>query len=499
MRYGRWLTIVTAAVAATGMVGITASLAWGHTLEEERRLLPGTTIAGLDVGERTADDAVATVHDHLETQLETEVRLRADGRTWSVSAADLGAEPDAETAVDRAFAATEEAGLLELSRLRLLGGSVDLDVDVETGIDRGEVDRVVTSLAEDIDHEPRDATLTWTDGEVELTDARDGRTLDREGAQQRIASAVLDPRSEVELPVTTVEPTVASEPLEAVAERIDDLATTALERAVTVTVEDAERTLRPHELDVRPDVDAVLERWDPAAQDATDDLPTAPGELPLTVDDEAVDAVVHELAEEVERPARDAELDWSSGQLELIEEREGRSVDTDAARTGIVEAIHGATDRVELEATTHRPTVTADDHEHVLLLHLDRRELELYRHGEVVRTWPVAVGQPGNPTPTGRFTVGAKRVDPTWTNPAPDGWGADLPEVVGPGPDNPMGSRALNWDRDGRDTLIRFHGTNDPASIGQAASRGCVRMLNDDVIELHELVPTGTTIISTRG
>ena len=499
MRYGRWLTVIAAGITASGIIGLTTSLAWGHNLEEERRLLPGTTIAGIDVGERTADAAAATVRDHLDERFDTEVLLRAGEASWSVSAADLHSEPDVEAAVARALAATQEAGLLELSRVLLLGAAVDLEVDVATGIDGDELDRLIADIAEDVDREPHDATLAWSGEEVELTAARDGRSLDRDDAHQRIASAVLDGHFEVQLPVSTIEPDVATAQLAVVAERLDELATTAIDREITVAAADAERTLRPRELDVEPDVDAVLDRWDPTAEEVEADLPDAPDELPLVVPEELIAAVVQDLAEEVERPARDAELDWSSGRLDIVEERRGRSLDTAAAQKRIIEAIRGGADRVELDTDTRQPAVTADDHEHVLLLHLDRRELQLYRHGEVVREWPVAVGQPGNPTPTGVFTVGAKRVEPTWTNPAPEGWGAGLPEVVGPGPDNPMGPRALNWHRDGRDTLIRFHGTNEPASIGQAASRGCVRMFNDDVIELHDLVPAGTTIISTRG
>ena len=115
----------------------------------------------------------------------------------------------------------------------------------------------------------------------------------------------------------------------------------------------------------------------------------------------------------------------------------------------------------------------------------------------MVRTWPVAVGTGGSPTPTGTFTVGAKRFEPTWVNPARDRWGADLPARIGPGPDNPLGLRALNWNRvGGGDTLIRFHGTPNEDSIGEAASNGCVRMFNDDVIELYDLVPSGAMIIS---
>ena len=72
-----------------------------------------------------------------------------------------------------------------------------------------------------------------------------------------------------------------------------------------------------------------------------------------------------------------------------------------------------------------------------------------------------------------------------------------MPEKIGPGPDNPLGLRALNWMQDGWDTLIRVHGTANVSSIGNAASHGCVRMTNPDVIELFDLVDTGTVILST--
>jgi hypothetical protein len=94
-------------------------------------------------------------------------------------------------------------------------------------------------------------------------------------------------------------------------------------------------------------------------------------------------------------------------------------------------------------------------------------------------------------------TVGAKRFEPTWSNPALDRWGRDMPARIGPGPDNPLGVRALNWNRPGGgDTLIRFHGTPNEASIGTASSNGCVRMFNADVTELYDLVPSGVTILS---
>jgi lipoprotein-anchoring transpeptidase ErfK/SrfK len=62
-------------------------------------------------------------------------------------------------------------------------------------------------------------------------------------------------------------------------------------------------------------------------------------------------------------------------------------------------------------------------------------------------------------------------------------------------PDNPLGARALYLFANGRDTLFRIHGTNEPQSIGSAASSGCIRMLNEDVIDLYQRTPVGTRVL----
>lgn len=62
------------------------------------------------------------------------------------------------------------------------------------------------------------------------------------------------------------------------------------------------------------------------------------------------------------------------------------------------------------------------------------------------------------------------------------------------GPGNPLGARALYLYRDGRDTYYRIHGTTEPSSIGKSVSNGCIRMLNEHVIDLYERVPLGTPV-----
>lgn len=71
---------------------------------------------------------------------------------------------------------------------------------------------------------------------------------------------------------------------------------------------------------------------------------------------------------------------------------------------------------------------------------------------------------------------------------------AQFADGVPGGPNNPLGARALYLYREGRDTYYRIHGTTEPWSIGQSVSNGCIRMLNDHVIQLYEQVPVGTPV-----
>ena len=100
---------------------------------------------------------------------------------------------------------------------------------------------------------------------------------------------------------------------------------------------------------------------------------------------------------------------------------------------------------------------------------------------------------------SGRAYVGYKREWPTWTPPSE--MIARQPELeqyrrgMAPGFENPLGARALYIFKDGKDTIYRLHGNPDATSIGKAVSSGCVRLLNQDVIDLYERVPTGSPIL----
>jgi len=97
---------------------------------------------------------------------------------------------------------------------------------------------------------------------------------------------------------------------------------------------------------------------------------------------------------------------------------------------------------------------------------------------------------------SGIAKVGRKEEWPSWT-PTADikKRMTGIPDFVGPGPHNPLGSRGLYLFSGNRDTLYRIHGTNQPEYIGSAISSGCIRMTNEDVIDLYNRVKIGSPVV----
>jgi lipoprotein-anchoring transpeptidase ErfK/SrfK len=118
-------------------------------------------------------------------------------------------------------------------------------------------------------------------------------------------------------------------------------------------------------------------------------------------------------------------------------------------------------------------------------------------NGKAMR-YGIGVGREGYSW-AGKARVGAKRAWPTWTPPAE--MIAREPRLEPfrdgqpPGIDNPLGARALYIFEGNRDTLYRLHGTSEQWSIGKAVSSGCIRLFNQDIIDLYGRVPVGAPIV----
>jgi lipoprotein-anchoring transpeptidase ErfK/SrfK len=157
-------------------------------------------------------------------------------------------------------------------------------------------------------------------------------------------------------------------------------------------------------------------------------------------------------------------------------------------------------DRRRMKAEYERQTVPYPGPEKpgTIVVDIDERFLYLVQPGNEAIRYAIGVGRQGFSW-KGVATVGRKGVWPNWSptrtmvNLKPE-----LPRYREAGLDNPLGARALYLYQNGADTLFRIHGTNEPWSIGEQVSSGCVRMLNEDVLDLYNRVPVGTTVLVRR-
>ncbi|MEB3230395.1 MAG: L,D-transpeptidase [Leptolyngbyaceae bacterium] len=122
-----------------------------------------------------------------------------------------------------------------------------------------------------------------------------------------------------------------------------------------------------------------------------------------------------------------------------------------------------------------------------LVIRLSHRRVYVYRGDEVHTSYPIAVGKPGWETPVGEYTITNMQENPVWRNPFNG-------SLVPAGANNPLGDRWIGFWTDGNN-VIGFHGTPNESSVGQAASHGCVRMLNRDVRELYAIAELGMPVI----
>lgn len=117
----------------------------------------------------------------------------------------------------------------------------------------------------------------------------------------------------------------------------------------------------------------------------------------------------------------------------------------------------------------------------VIVVSLEDKKLALVEDGQVKKVYTVAVGKPSTPSPSGTFTIARRVKNPTYSH---DG------KTVLPGPGNPVGTRWMGLSVKG----YGIHGTNEPKSIGKAASHGCIRMAKKDLEEMYEMVSVGDSV-----
>jgi lipoprotein-anchoring transpeptidase ErfK/SrfK len=278
-----------------------------------------------------------------------------------------------------------------------------------------------------------------------------------------------------------------------------------LERPLKVRYKRRSFTLEPERAKIRTNVDEMVERAVERSRDGnviSRSLRSLTGgevheDIPVRVsyDKRAVTALVKRVKRKIDVPARNASVDFDGGAVQPVAGRNGKELDSGRLTAQIEAAlVEPTSDRVvRARVTTVKPDVTtdelADEYPKIVVVNKASTSVTLYERLKPVRTYQVAVGSAGYPTPSGRFAIQNKQVDPVWNVPNSD-WAGELAgRSIPPGPQNPLKARWM-----GIYGGAGFHGTADIGSIGSAASHGCVRMLIPDIIDLYDRVEVGTPV-----
>jgi len=218
--------------------------------------------------------------------------------------------------------------------------------------------------------------------------------------------------------------------------------------------------------------------------------------LVLTHSHGKIAAFVQAVSQRITVQPRDATLKIGVVHMHVRRARAGHTLDAKATAHLIDTTIDDdAADRnIHVAVQQVRAKVNADDvrQQNTTIVTIDRAHftLRLFKHLKIARRYPIAVGMAGLETPTGIYHVQDKQVNPSWHVPNAPWAGSLAGQVIPPGPDDPIVARWM-----GLANGVGIHGTNEPWSIGSAASHGCIRMRVPDVIQLFDRVPLGTPVL----
>ncbi len=275
-------------------------------------------------------------------------------------------------------------------------------------------------------------------------------------------------------------------------------------KPVKATYRDRRFVLRPEdakaELDAAASVEAALERsreGDPFSRVLFGNDASGTITPRVSFSRKAVDGFASRIVKKVNRPARDADIDWRDGKLDRTRARNGVTVERRPLVASIVRAMSDPAAKRTVEVPvkiTERPDRNLNDlakrYPAVIAIDRDAKLLRLYKNLQLEHKYDIAVGQAGHGTTPGRYKIVEKTVNPPWHAPNKE-WAGELAgQTIPPGdPRNPLEARWMGFYAG-----QGIHGTSDIGSLGTAASHGCIRMSVPDVKELYDKVDKGTPV-----
>jgi len=181
-----------AAVVAVLVVVLGAVGAYAYDSTQKDQIAEGITIGGVDVGGLSEGEAAALVRRKLLAPLRDSLSVRFDGETWRLSGEQLKIRADVDAAVDEAIAESQDGGLPGRLVRYVSGGEVEEGISAEVAYSEPAVNRFVRRVAEDVNREPKDATVEPSADSLGLVEGEDGRKLRDNKLTGDLKAAVLN-------------------------------------------------------------------------------------------------------------------------------------------------------------------------------------------------------------------------------------------------------------------------------------------------------------------
>ncbi len=178
----------------TGVVVVLLGAAGAYAYDSTQKdlIADGVTIGGVDVGGMDAEEARGAVRSQLVQPLSHPLRVAYDGESWRLPSNELKIRADIDAAVEEALSESQDGGLPGRLVRYVTGGEVDQRIPADIVYSESAVNRFVRQVAEDVDREPRDASVNASGGTLEVVAAENGRKLRDNLLTQRITAAVLN-------------------------------------------------------------------------------------------------------------------------------------------------------------------------------------------------------------------------------------------------------------------------------------------------------------------
>src|SRR6266545_3468987 len=319
------------------------AVAGGYELTTWDRVAPGVSVLDVPVGGLTLEQAQARIAPRTQTILDQQLTLQLDDRTWQTSARSLGVRLDATRLAESAYVIGRDDSPLTRLRAQLDGMRRGVDVPVVEEADGARLDRLVASIAAEVNKPAREAHLSLSDsGEISFGTSETGLLLDQPASRAQIVQALTTGGAQAQLVYRVLTPALTTGQVAAAHEQLERILGT---QPVRLTAAEYSRTLE------REDVLGLL----------TLNLPAGAGTASVTLNENAVQPLLDEASRSVAQQPLNARLTWNGTKLTVTRpSKEGRGLDSGAAEVLMRELLAGTRD-ITLPVVVVKPEVPADE------------------------------------------------------------------------------------------------------------------------------------------